>query len=159
MGRINCINGSFDDLVRALRQKRQNAPAVLKKAVNAAGDVLVREITKSIVAEGVKDTGTLVESVKKGPAKVEGMGYTLEAWPQGTRRDKYHKKGERNETIGFVNEHGRKYQYDKTKSRRAGRTEAKNAYGGRPFMAKAAEASEEPAGEAILNVLEREFDG
>lgn len=159
MGRINCVNGSFDDLVRELRRKQQNAPAALKKAVNAAGDVLVREITKSIVAEGVKDTGTLLQSVKKGTAKVEGMGYTLEAWPQGTRKDKHHKKGERNETIGFVNEHGRKYQYDKTKPRRAGRKEAKNAYAGRPFMEKAAEASGEPAGEAILNILECEFDG
>jgi hypothetical protein len=154
VGRINCLNGSFDDLIADLRKKSASAPQTIRKAVSKGGDVLAEEITKSIVKESVVDTGALMQSVKKGKPTVTGSGYKIEAWPQGMRRDKHHKKAERNETIGFVNEFGRKWS-----GTGKSRTAAKNGYKGRPFMENAAKAAEERVGDVMLEELERDLNG
>jgi hypothetical protein len=154
VGRINCLNGSFDSLIADLRKKSASAPETIRKAVDKAGDVLVEETTKSIVKESVVDTGALLQSVKKGKAQATGGGYKIEVWPQGMRRDKHHRKAARNETIGFVNEYGRKWS-----GTGKSRTAAKNGYKGRPFMENAAKAAEERVSDVMLDVLERDLNG
>ena len=144
MGRMRCNGISFDDIIKDLQRKGKKVPQITKKAVSKAGDILVQEIMASATASGLSTGGKTVTSVKKGPVGSVRGGAYVEAWSQGTRHDAKHPKGERNETIAFVNEYGRS---------------GKGAMAGKQFMSKASQAAETKVAEIIEQELEAAANG
>ncbi len=152
---------AIDEAILATRKKRNAIGQYFTEALEQSCDIAQAEIVKQIKAFDVIDKGTLVGSIE---GKISG--YSAEIYPQRKRVDAKHKKGERNETIAFVNEHGRKHKYYMAAKfnrrgvylydvkRRSTTQKAANAYEGRPFMETAFNESADRIEEAILDRLE-----
>lgn len=130
----------WDVLAYNLKQTEKNIPGFFDKATKRCGDIYVEETKKAIRRMNLYRTGALSASVKRGPVIRVPGGRIVEVWPQGIRTDAKHPKGERNETIAFVNIHGRKYRT--VKQMKWGRPEekryaAKNGYAGRDYLTEA----------------------
>ena len=101
----------WDDLAMRLKSAEEKVPKVMDKAIKVITQRYVLETKKKIYRMKVYDKGTLELAIKPGPIKRTSVGRYTEVWPQGKRYDWKHPKGERNETIGFVNIHGRTGKY------------------------------------------------
>ena len=158
MARIT--SAGIDEAVMALKRKQTETGQYFKEALEGACEVAQAAVAKQIQAFDVIDKGTLLKAVKG-----EIKGYSAEIYPQKKRTDEKHRKGERNETIAFVNEHGRKHKYYMAAKfnhsgrylydvkRRSTTQSAANAYAGRPFMQTAYEQGAEEIEQAILDKL------
>lgn len=102
---------AWDELAAQLKEAEARVPGVMDKAIETVSRRYVLETKKTLYRMKVYDKGILELAIKPGPLKRTSVGRYMEVWPQGKRYDKHHLKGERNETIGFVNIHGRTGKY------------------------------------------------
>lgn len=128
--------GRWRDLYGDCMQITDRTPSTLREMIEAGANVYAEETRSACDRYGIDDTGALKRSIKHGKIMRHGDGYRVEVWPQGTRTDKKHPNGERNETIGFIIEYG------------------KADVPARPFMAAAAMAAEYKAADAMRRILE-----
>lgn len=138
MAVISGTGGGWMDLGNDFDRIAMRAPDTLKKMIEAGAQVYEEQTRRQCARYQIHDTGALEESIKRGPIQRRGDGYRVEVWPQGRRTDERHPNGERNETIAFVIEYG------------------KRSMTARPFMAAAAAAAEPAAAEAMQRILEAE---
>lgn len=135
------ISGNvWDVMAFELKETEKKVPGIFDKATKKAAEIYVEETKKAIRRMNIYQSGALSASIKHGKVKRVPGGRICDVWPQGMRYDKRHPRGERNETIGYVNIHGRKYTYKKTSVRlrtATGRYTAKNWYPGRDYQAEA----------------------
>lgn len=134
MARINSMG--FDELLDELHEQVRHTPAIMKRMLEAAGDVYIDKTVEQIVAMGIVDRGTTRDSIKKRAAKKLRDGFRVEVWPSGTRVDKEHPKGERVETVAFVANYGT------------------SSIAPRPWRETSEALAAEPGVEAMVEVLE-----
>jgi len=152
----------WDTLYRSLRNAEKRVPGILDKAIEKSGEIYTEETKNTIVGLGMKRTGVLKDSIKPGLVYRTPDGRRLEVWPQGTRYDKKHPKGERNEIIGFVNIHGRKYRYAMEYNERLGRDvrvryTSQRGYVGKNYIAMADQRAGPKAVKAIEEMLQEAY--
>ncbi len=97
---VNGIEGLQDRLLRREAAATKAIPAMLK----AGGAVLVKAQQAEIRSTFKSDrtTGDLANSIKQTSVKKKGDTQYVEVYPQGVNR-----RGERNATVGFVQQYGR----------------------------------------------------
>ena len=137
------FNGNpWDDLAEQLKAAEARTPRIMDEAIKRAARCYVVETQKTMQRMNVRDTGALSGAVKPGPMLRIVDGRMIEVWPQGTRYDKKHKNGERNETIAFVTIHGRP-----------------GKFAGRNYIQAAEKDAEPRALEEISNMLGEALNG
>lgn len=102
MARIN--NVKLNEIIKDFDLISKNTRDKAKQMLEEGAAILVRA-TKQ---ETPVDTRALQSAVKAGHLVINNQTSEIEVWPQGKRKDKRHKKPERNEIIGFVTQYGRK---------------------------------------------------
>lgn len=99
------MDADWDALAKEFKMAEARLPGILKKALLAAAKVYEEATRDEISAKDVWRSGALWWSIKTGHVTHTADGLLCEVWPQGTRTDRKHPHGERNETIGFVLEY------------------------------------------------------
>jgi len=99
MGRVD-FTGLPDFEARLARHERAATEAV-PEMLAAGAQVLAEAEKASIRKYDLIDKGALIKSVKPTKVKKKGSQSSVEVYPQGRN-----KKGERNATVGFVQEYG-----------------------------------------------------
>lgn len=102
---FNVIN-SPDDIVDKFMRREKNTTKAVPEMVKAGGDVLAKrqqEVAKRMFTKsGKRLTGDTANSIRRTNVKNDTAGKYVEVFPHGKNR-----KGERNATVGFVQQYGR----------------------------------------------------
>lgn len=94
----------FNDVEKAIIQRRVNVTKAVPKMLNAGADALVKgqKAQAESMFSGDRSTGDLAASIGKGEISGGDTESFIEVWPQGKDRH-----GVRNATKGFVQQYGR----------------------------------------------------
>lgn len=94
----------FDDVEKAMLRREKSATEAVPRMLNAGADVLARgqQAQADSMFRGERVTGELSKSIAKGKISGDDVEKAIEVWPQGTNS-----RGERNATVGFVQQYGR----------------------------------------------------
>ena len=130
-------------MFKTFSDAEKRVPGAMVAAINAAAEVYEDATRESISANDLIGTGALYASILRGKVYRDGDGVGIKIWPQGTRTDGKHRRGERNAVIGYIQDYGRSYG----KRRRAGKH----------FMEDSAEKAEAPALDAMRKELDAIF--
>lgn len=101
------MEGDLSKLADSLTRAAKSADSLKKRMVNAAALVYERGTRTKMEQMKMRDTGTLIASVRAGSVRFSDAGAFTEVYARGKRTDARHRKGARNETISFVLEHGK----------------------------------------------------
>lgn len=105
MASFNVINSADDVAKRFLRREKAAVKAV-PEMVKAGGDVLAKAqqetARRMFTKSGKRLTGDTADSIKRTKVQGDDTEKYVEVFPQGKNR-----KGERNATVGFVQQYGR----------------------------------------------------
>lgn len=94
-----------ETLIEGLGDLASIPDGVIDEMLNAEADVIVSAQQASARTMGVYNTGTTARSIKKGKTKKTATEKSITVSPQGTNA-----KGNRNATVAFINEYGKKGQ-------------------------------------------------
>lgn len=102
MARINTVNISRQ--VNLLEKKAKGNKNRVKKALEAAADIVAMETALSANTRGLVATGDMAGSIRRGSVEMHSNSAKVDIWPQGENR-----RGVRNALVGFVQHYGRSY--------------------------------------------------
>lgn len=148
---------AWDILYEELKVSEKKVPGIMDRAIKAAADVYVEEQKKAMRRMAVYRTGELSRATRHGPIIRLAGGRIVQVWPQGKRYDNKHPSGERNETIAYVNIHGRKYRWSGG-YKRGDKYASKTGYAGRDYMDEAARYGDDKAANKIGELLNEVFE-
>ena len=94
----------FDEVEKAMLRRTAAAQKAVPAMLEAGAEVLVNEQKKQVLAMLTSDrsTGDLAKSIKRGKVQGDDTEKHIEVYPDGKNH-----RGERNATVGFVQQYGR----------------------------------------------------
>ena len=94
----------FDEVEKAMLRRTAAAQKAVPAMLEAGAEVLVKEQKKQVLAmlSSDRSTGDLEKSIQRGKVQGDDTEKYIEVYPQGKNH-----RGERNATVGFVQEYGR----------------------------------------------------
>jgi HK97 gp10 family phage protein len=106
MARLD-VNG-LDGLELDLEELAQLPDEILEEMLLAEADVVERAQKATALAYGVKDTGTMINSIQRTKMSFGPSGVSMEIYPAGSRPNG--KKKKTNAEVAFIQEYGKKGQ-------------------------------------------------
>lgn len=94
--------GGLEDMLMSMQQMARVPTTVIDGMLNAEADVIVEAQKESGRRHGLHKTGSMLNSIKKGKAKVGGTNAYIDVRPTGRNAE----SGSLNTEVAFVKEYG-----------------------------------------------------